>query len=627
MPTLAPYGAWRSPITAETLLAGTVGLSEVRAVGDSLYWLESRPQEQGRTVLVRRRADGGEEDLTPAPFNARSRVHEYGGGAYLATFDQVFFSHYGDNRIYTLWPEPRPLTPEGNYRFSDFALDGAGKLLIAVCEDHSSEGEPENFLAAIDLKTGDLSKLASGADFYSSPRLSPDGAQLAWLQWNHPHLPWDQTELWLGDLAPDGELANRRCVAGQGEPEAINEPRWAPGGELFYVGEDQNWWNLFRYLETGAEPVYPLEAEFTYPHWIFGLSSYVFLDHQTLFCAYNQAGSWRLARLNLASRDFKPLDLPYSAYSSLTTDGRQVYFLASSPTETSQLCALDPVTGHAEVLKRSGAPDLDPRYFSRPQALSFTSEDGEMAYAWYYPPHNPDYQAPAGTLPPLLVKSHGGPTAQASNTLSLKVQYWTSRGFGYLDVDYRGSTGYGRAYRERLAGAWGVVDVADCVAGARYLVSQGRVNPRQLAISGGSAGGYTTLAALTFYDVFQAGASHYGVGDLTALARDTHKFEARYLDKLIGPYPEAAELYRQRSPLFQTERLACPVIFFQGLEDKVVPPNQAETMVKALQGKGIPAVYVAFPEEGHGFRRAENIKAALEGEFKFYAEIFGFQPA
>ncbi|MFN5516124.1 MAG: S9 family peptidase [Cyanobacteriota bacterium] len=626
MPTLAPYGAWRSPITAETLLAATVGLSEVRAVDDSLYWLESRPQEQGRTVLVRRRGDGREEDLTPAPFNVRSRVHEYGGGAYLATPEQVFFSHYVDNRIYTLWPEPRPLSPEGNYRFSDFALDGAGHRLIAVCEDHSLGGEPENFLAAIDLKTGDLSKLASGADFYSSPRLSPDGAQLAWLQWNHPHLPWDQTELWLGDLTPDGGLANRRCVAGQGEPEAINEPRWAPGGDLFYVGELQGWWNLFRYLEAGAEPVYPLDAEFTYPHWIFGLSSYVFWDAQTLFCAYNQGGSWSLARLDLVSKQLKTLDLPYSAYSSLTTDGSRVYFLASSPTKTSQLCALDPATGQTEVLKRSGASDLDPRYFSRPQALSFTSEDGEMAYAWYYPPHNPDYQAPAGTLPPLLVKSHGGPTAQASNTLSLKVQYWTSRGFGYLDVDYRGSTGYGRAYRERLAGAWGVADVADCVAGARYLVSQGRVNPRQLAISGGSAGGYTTLAALTFYNVFQAGASYYGVGDLTALARDTHKFEARYLDKLIGPYPETAERYRQRSPLFHAERLACPVIFFQGLEDKVVPPNQAETMAAALQAKGVQAVYVAFPEEGHGFRRAENIKAALEGEFQFYAQVFGFEP-
>lgn len=626
----ASFGAWKSPITADAILAGSIGLGAVALDQGQIYGLESRPTEKGRSVLVQYHADGSQTDLTPAPFNVRTRVHEYGGGSFLIVKGAIYFSHFVDQQIYwqTADQEPRSLTREANKRYADFILDEARNRLIVVCEEHGDNGvEPSNYLATVDLATGTVQTLTSGYDFYSSPRLSPDGHQLTWITWHHPDLPWDSTQLWLADLNEEGDLENIVCLAGQTEIEAISEPKWSPDGMLYFVSDRGGWWNFYRYHGGEIEAVYLAEAEFAYPHWVFGLSTYLFLNDQQIICTYTQNGCWYLGELNLDSRQLTTFTLPYSDFSSLAHQGETVFFIGSSPTSSAAIVAFNVVSQDYRVIKKSSHLTIDVNYISVPEAIRFPTEKGLTAYAWYYAPKNPDYQAPLGELPPLVVKSHGGPTAASSNSLSLKIQYWTSRGFAYLDVNYGGSTGYGRAYRQRLDGQWGIVDVDDCVNGAKYLVNQGKVDPQKLAISGGSAGGYTTLAALTFRDTFKAGASHYGVSDLEALAKDTHKFESRYLDRLIGKYPEEQALYQARSPIHFTDKLACPVVFFQGLEDKIVPPNQAEMMVEALKQKGLPVAYVAFAEEQHGFRMAANIKRALEGEFYFYSQIFGFTVA
>ena len=626
-PQIAPFGSWKSPITADAILAGGIGLGAVAIDGDDLYWSESRPTEKGRNVLVKRDRNRTTEDLTPASFNVRTRVHEYGGGSFLIEKGTAYFVNFIDQRIYaqSLNSDPKALTLESQKRYADFILDASRNQLITVCEDHGSDSpEPENFLASINLETGEIKTLVSGNDFYSSPRLSPNQSQLSWITWEHPNLPWDSTQLWLAEINSTGELENIRCIAGQSQIESISEPKWSPDGMLYFSSDRDNWWNLYRYHQGNIESIYPMEAEFAYPHWVFGLSTYTFVNAEKIICTYTQNGRWYLAEIDLKNQELIPIETPFSNITSLISNGKIALFIGSSPTASSAVISLDLQTKDWTILKQSSELTLDARYLSVPEALTFPTENGLTAHAWYYPPQNPDYQAPETDLPPLLVKSHGGPTAVAGNALSLKIQYWTSRGFAYLDVNYGGSTGYGRAYRQRLDHQWGIVDVDDCVNGAKFLVQEGKADPNKLAISGGSAGGYTTLAALTFRQTFKAGASHYGVSDLEALATDTHKFEARYLDRLIGPYPEEQELYKTRSPINFTDQLACPVVFFQGLEDKVVPPNQAEMMVEALKQKGLPVAYVPFPEEQHGFRIAANIKRALEGELYFYSRIFGF---
>ena len=629
-PQIAPFGSWKSPITADAILAGSIGLGAVAIDGDDLYWSESRPTEKGRNVLVKRDRNGTTVDLTPATFNVRTRVHEYGGGSFLIEKGTTYFVNFIDQQIYTqsLSTEPKALTPESQKRYADFILDSARNRLITVCEDHGTNSpEPDNFLASIDLETGEIKTLVSGNDFYSSPRLSPNQSQLSWITWEHPNLPWDSTQLWLADINSTGELENIHCIAGQSQIESISEPKWSPNEMLYFSSDRNNWWNLYRYHQGNIESIYPMDAEFAYPHWVFGLSTYTFVNAEKIICTYTQNGRWYLAEIDLKNQLLIPIETPFSNITSLISNGKIALFIGSSPTASSAVISLDLETKDWTVLKQSSELNLDARYLSVPEDLTFPTENGLTAHAWYYPPQNPDYQAPETDLPPLLVKSHGGPTAAAGNSLSLKIQYWTSRGFAYLDVNYGGSTSYGRAYRQRLDHQWGIVDVDDCVNGAKFLVQEGKADPNKLAISGGSAGGYTTLAALTFRQTFKAGASHYGVSDLEALATDTHKFEARYLDRLIGPYPEEQELYKTRSPINFTNQLACPVIFFQGLEDKVVPPNQAEMMVEALKQKGLPVAYVPFPEEQHGFRIAANIKRALEGELYFYSQIFGFSLA
>jgi dipeptidyl aminopeptidase/acylaminoacyl peptidase len=628
-PTVVPYGSWKSPITSDLIVAGTVGLGGVAFDGEDIYWLEGRPTEGGRNLLVKRSPDGTVTEVTPKPFNVRSRVHEYGGGSFAIADRTIYFTNFADRRIYQQLDsqQPQPLTAESTRRFADFEIDARRDRLFAICENHEGDGEPENSLVAISFKTGEVQTLVSGSDFYSSPRLSPDKEHLAWISWDHPNMPWDSTQLWIASINPDGSLGEMQCIAG-GNEESICEPRWSPDGKLYFSSDRAGWWNLYRYALDGTqECLWEMEAEFAYPHWVFGLSNYGFASASRLICSYTQNGSWYLASLDVDRKQLQPIDAPYTNISSLQVQGDRIVFIGSSPTQATAAVLMNLKTGKTEILKKSSNLDIDPSYISLPEAIAFPTENGLTAYAWYYPPKNKDYVAPEGELPPLLVKSHGGPSAAASASLSLRVQYWTSRGFAYLDVNYGGSTSYGRVYRQRLDGNWGIVDVDDCVNAAKYLVAQGKVDGNRLAISGSSAGGYTTLAALTFRDIFKAGASYYGVSDLEALQRDTHKFESRYNDRLVGKYPEEKATYYARSPLHFTDRLSCPSIFFQGLEDKVVPPNQAEMMVEALKKKGLPVAYVAFEGEQHGFRRAENIKRALDGEFYFYSRLFNFSCA
>jgi len=640
---VAPYGSWASPISARALVAGAVGLGDIALDGDTVYWSESRPREGGRVVIVRRDPDGTTAEVTPPPFSARTRVHEFGGGAYAVANGAVVFSNDADGRPYRQQAgrEPEPLTPEPPepraLRYADLVVDSTHDRVIAVREDHTVVGrEAINTLVSVTLGGSAGASvepgadagviLAEGADFYASPALSPDGTRLAWLSWNHPNMPWDGTELWVAEIGTDGSLGEQALVAG-GPAESIFQPQWSPDGVLHYVSDRTGWWNLYWWRDGHSEALLSMEAEFGLPHWVFNQSTYGFMDFPRggIICACTSGGTWRLLHRDTATGDYVPLDVPYTVIEGLrvSPDNAYAYFIGASPAHSSTLVRLDLGSGNIEVLKQSIETELDQGYLSVPEAIEFPTEAGRNAYAFYYPPRNKEYAAPPDEQPPLIVISHGGPTGATDAALSLGTQYWTSRGFGVLDVNYGGSTGYGRPYRERLNGAWGVVDVEDCIAGARYLAEQGRADPNRLIIRGGSAGGYTTLAALTFHDVFGAGASLYGVGDLEALATETHKFESRYLDHMVGPYPAWAELYRERSPIRHVDRLNAPVIFLQGLEDKVVPPNQAETMVAALRAKGVPVAYLAFEGEGHGFRRAETIIRAREAELYFYARVFG----
>jgi dipeptidyl aminopeptidase/acylaminoacyl peptidase len=628
MTQIATYGSWRSPITADMVAGEYVALVDVIPDGADLYWNEMRPVEGGRNVIVRRTPEGHTTDITPPPFNARTRVHEYGGGAFLVSDGVVYFSNFADQRLYRVRPgsAPEPFTPEGPYRYADGILDRGRRRIICVREDHTAgDQEAQNTLTALSLEGGEAQVLVEGNDFYSSPRLSPDGSRLAWLTWNHPNMPWDGTELWVGELRADGLIGEPRRVAG-GTEESIFQPEWSPDGVLHFISDRTGWWNLYRWREDDgdAEALAPREAEFGRPQWGFRMSAYGFVAPGTIVCTFTARGGWALALLNPAARGLDIIELPYSEINRIRTAGDAVYFLGGSPTEPLSLVRLNLRTRRSEVIRRSRQVTVGAGYLSVPQAIEFPTEGGVTAHAWFYAPQNGDFTGPPGDRPPLIVESHGGPTAASPSVLRLGVQYWTSRGFAMVDVNYGGSTGYGRAYRERLRGQWGVVDVDDCVHAARYLVQRGLVDELRLVITGGSAGGYTTLCALTFRDVFRAGSSYFGVSDLEALDRDTHKFESRYNRSLIGPYPERADLYRARSPIHFTDRLKAPMILLQGLEDPIVPPNQAETMVKALRAKGVPVAYVAFEGEQHGFRRAENIKRALEAELYFYSRVFGF---
>jgi dipeptidyl aminopeptidase/acylaminoacyl peptidase len=625
----AAYGLWQSPVSAALVAAGAAPLSQL-ALGDGgdVFWLAGRASEAGRNTLLRRRG-GVTAELTPGPFNVRTRVHEYGGAAYAVDGDTVYFSHFADNGLYAQHGEemPVPVTDGGTHRYADFVLDRGHRRLIAVRESHPADGHahPLNTLCAVGFD-GITTVLAQGHDFYSSPRLSPDGRWLAWLSWDHPRMPWQGTELWLAEVHDDGTLATQRLIAG-GAKESIAQPEWSPDGLLYFVSDSSGWWNLYRLQGANIEALCPMQAEFAAPHWVFGVSMYGFVSADEIVCTYIDNGVSRLGCLSIAGARLEEIANPYQEIRELRVGDGFVALLGGAPTIPLELARIDFSNGEIEVLMRSIVDLPDVAELSVPESISYASAGGRTVQAFFYPPCNANYQGPDDAKPPVIVISHGGPTSMATSTLKLATQFWTGRGFGVLDVNYGGSTGFGREYRDALKGQWGVVDVDDCIAGARYLVERGLADADRLIIRGGSAGGLTTLCALTFHDVFKAGASYYGVSDLKGLDQDSHKFESHYNEYLIAAAPHAEALYRERSPIHHTQRLRRPMIFFQGLDDKVVPPQQSQTMVEALRARGVPVAYVPLEGEGHGFRKAENIVRTLEAELYFYLRVLGLAGA
>ena len=640
-----PFGSWASPVSASALVAKSVSLGEVHVGRRDVWWAEGRPEEGGRTQLVRCSPDGTTLDVLPEGVSARTRAHEYGGGAWWLRGDDVIYADWVSQRLWLLVDgasAPVPLTPDhgGAERFADGRVTPDGRWSVCVRERELDGGvEPVSELVAVRLDPAspdgdEPTVLVSGADFHASPRVSPDGTRLAFVRWSHPDMPWDGTELCVCDLSHvDGVLTAGapRVVAG-GRDESISEPQWW-GDELVFIGDRTGWWNLHRGdVVTGVvEPIAIVDAEIGMPHWVFDNSRYARLDDGRVVVSFLRDGFDHLG-LVIDGRVHE-LDLPFTSYSSLRPDGDAVVVVAASMTAEPAIVRISDLAGAAdrsptvEVLRAPRSLPIDPSSISVAEPISFPATGGRTAHALYYPPRNDGFTGPADCRPPLIVLSHGGPTSAARPQFSLALQYWTTRGFAVVDVNYGGSTGYGRAYRKQLEGAWGVVDVDDCVAAAQFLVQRGDVDGDRLIIRGGSAGGYTTLCALTFTDVFDAGCSLYGIADLETLATDTHKFEARYLDSLIGPYPARRDLYVERSPIHHTDRLSCPVIVLQGLDDKVVAPSQAEQMVAALSAKGLAHSYVAFEGEAHGFRRAETIVRAIEAEASFYAQVLGFELA
>jgi dipeptidyl aminopeptidase/acylaminoacyl peptidase len=635
-----PYGAWPSPLTAARVTAGALRLDQIQLDGNDVYWLEGRASEGGRYVIVKWAADGP-VDITPPGFNVRTRVHEYGGASYTVHKGAVYFTNFADQRVYRQEPghEPVAMTDAGPM-WADYRVDAARHRLIGVREQ-----DGVNTIAAIPDRV-----LIEGADFYSDPIVSPDGKFLAWLQWDHPNMPWDGTELWVGAFNASGLIGVREKIAG-GPHESIFQPEWSPDGALYFVSDRTGWWNLYRWSGKDVEAIHPMAAEFGKPQWTFSMVTYAFVSGTRMAATYTQNGRWKLAMINVYTKQFTPIDLDVQPLESIrarategadntrategtdkqtrategtdrqarATEGTDIYFLGGSATKSAAIMRLR--GRNLEILRSSTGEPIPREWISVPESVTFTVKDRQV-HAFYYPPHNPGVTPPANERPPLLVITHGGPTGATTNVLDPKIQFWTSRGFAVLDVDYSGSTGYGRPYRDRLKGQWGIVDVEDAVGGAKAMVAAGKADPERLIIRGGSAGGYTTLAALTFFDTFKAGASYYGISDLEVLQQDTHKFEARYNDTLIGPWPAAKDVYKARSPIHFTDRLSCPIILFQGLEDKVVPPNQSEMMADAVRKKGLKVKYVTFEGEQHGFRKAENIIRSLEEELAFYQDVF-----
>jgi dipeptidyl aminopeptidase/acylaminoacyl peptidase len=651
VPTTAPFGTWKSPISAETVARQGLRLGFPALDGDDLYWLEGRPHEGGRNVLVKREPSGVTADVTPRDHNVRTRVHEYGGGAYVVSNSFIYYSNFTDQRLYRIVGSgpPEALTPEGRWFYADAVIDHRRRRLVCVREDHSREGhEPETTLVSIPLDSGRLKPaptsagevITSGYDFYSTPRLSPDGSRLAWLSWRHPHMPWDGTELWTAALTDEGALENPQIVAG-GPDESIYQPGWSPDGELYFASDRSGWWNLYKCdvrmgnfagranFEIEAVLREPLaQAEFGRPQWLFGWATWAFAGERRMVASYVRQGRWRLATIDTAAGTLTNVPTNLEPLEWLTATRTHAVYIAASPDTPPAVVRTNLDTGRTEMLRSSATLPLEREYIAVPDSIEFPTSGGLTAHAFYYPPTNAGFAAVSSDRPPLIVISHGGPTTQTKAALDLQVQYWTTRGFAVVDVNYGGSSGFGRAYRQRLNGKWGIVDVEDSINAAKHLVGTGKADPRRLVIRGGSAGGYTTLAALAFHpDVFAAGASYYGVSDVEALATDTHKFESRYLDTMIGPYPAMREVYRERSPIHFIDRLSCALILFQGLDDRVVPPDQSQRMADAVRAKGLPVAYLAFEGEQHGFRRAETIVRCFEAELYFYGAVFGFTPA
>jgi dipeptidyl aminopeptidase/acylaminoacyl peptidase len=636
---IANYGGWKSPISAQKIANGSISLSQVIKDEKDIYWVEGRPSQGGRSVIVRCNSKGVIADAISENHNARTRVHEYGGGSYDVSRGVIYYSNFADQRIYRQDKKEKPvaITPDDStQRYADIKIDHNSGNLICINESHSldSLNEPINSIVRISLDSPAGTRpevLVSGADFYSNARINSSGTKLTWLQWNHPLMPWDGCELWVADFGKEG-IQNSRRLAG-GNTEAVFQPEWHPKDEdaLFYVSDRTGWWNLHS-IDTGTEnacpePVLPMEAEFGTPMWVFGMKTYQFSSSETIVCTYTSDSRWHLGHINIKSKKLSRIGLPYTEYSSINCSEGVAAFKAGSPESSPAVISFNISTKEHIKISKPSADIMHLDDISIPSVIEFPTDNNLTAHGFFYPPKNRKYEGLDTSKPPLLVKIHGGPTGATGSSLNESIQYWTTRGIAVMDINYGGSTGYGTVYRRRLDRNWGVVDVADCVNGALHLIKQGKVDKDKVAIDGGSAGGFTTLAALAFSNVFKAGASFYGVTDLEALARDTHKFESKYLDRLIAPYPSDIAIWQERSPINNIDKISAPVILFQGLEDKVVPPNQAETMVQALRNRNMQVAYIAYEGEQHGFRKSFNIKRTLEAELFFYSKIFKFELA
>jgi dipeptidyl aminopeptidase/acylaminoacyl peptidase len=637
--TVFPYGTWSSPISAQMVARGGIRLSMPWIEAGTVWWLEGRAAEGGRVVLVRLDSGGEPTDVVPAEFNVRTSVHEYGGGAYCVHQGFAFVSSFGDQRLYRIdqGREPVPITPlveERRHRFADGRITPDGSLWIGVRERHAESdrsADVVNELVAVPTDGSDEPRvIVGGRDFYSNPRISRDGSRLTFLSWNLPWMPWDGCELYVADLAADGEVSGIGHVAGEDGSESIWQPEWSAANDLVFASDRSGWWNLERIRDGRRTVLHAAAAEFGFPAWSFGACSYAFLGDGRIACAYDSAGFAHFATLDPATGELENLDLELDSFWGtpyVCAEGTKAVIVAGSATAPNGVARVDVASGATETLRTSVNVAVPAGQLSVPRPIDFTTKGGLTAHALFYPPASPDHEAPEGERPPLIVGCHGGPTGRATAVFDLGIQYWTSRGFAFVDVNYGGSTGYGRAYRERLNGQWGVVDLQDCVNAANYLVEQGEVDPERLLITGGSAGGYTTICALTFTDVFAAGTTYFGIADLEQFGSgETHKFELQYEHTLVGPYPEQADLYKARSPIHFTDRITTPMLVLQGADDRVVPPSQAELIVSALRERGIPHAYLLYEGEGHGFRKAENIAGSLEAELSFYAQVLGFEP-
>ncbi len=639
MSDILPHGSWPSPVTPELIVQGAATLTDTWEEGETVWWSELRPSEGGRVQIVRRDPDGECTDLLPDGFSARNRVHEYGGGAWWVDRGIVYFTNWDDQRMYRLAPDgpPQPITPEPpvphGWRYADGRVTLDGSCIVCVREDHTTGDEARNEIVAVAADgSRDPIVLITGRDFVSSPRPSPDGRQLAWITWDHPNMPWDDTELWIASMKCRGGVVSvggpRRVAGGTGE--SVMQPEWGRHGILYVISDQSDWWNIYKVEGVDSlTPMVKLDAEIGGPAWTFSTSTFGFTKPDGhIILTWTERGRARLGRIDPMGGELQAWILPYVSLRNLRVAGQTVVAVAESTHHEPEVVRLSTVASHAQhqVLRKSRDLGLDPDMISRPEPIAFLSAGGRSAHAYFYPPAHAEVEGPEDELPPLIVMSHGGPTSAARSSFNLATQFWTSRGFAVVDVDYGGSTGYGRTYRKLLDGNWGVVDVEDCCAAAEYLSRKGFVDGARMAIRGGSAGGFTTLAALTTTDTFRAGANHFGVSDLGGLAEETHKFESRYLDKLVGPWPDAKDVYDARSPINHVDGFSCPLITFQGLEDAIVLPNQSERIVAALDAKGIPHAYLAFEGEQHGFRKAETIISVLNAELSFYGQVFGFDP-
>lgn len=644
-PAVAPYGSWHSPIGVELVAGTAVSIGEPRLDGDDVYWLESRAAQGGRRTLLRRAPDGAIHELTPDPFRVGSRVHEYGGGSYVVDRGRVVVSSQADGRLRRLDPdgaaEPAAITPEGPWRYADLRFDPRAERMYAVRETHDADAPNDHRLVrnevvaiALDGSDGAGRVLVTGPDLVAAPRPSPDGRWLAWLEWDLPGMPWDATRLRVAAVLADGSLGDARTVAG-GPGVSVAQPDWSPSGVLHAVSDETGWWNLYAFEGSDAGPVAgaarnlaPMDAELADPAWVFDLSSYGFAPDGAILAAARRDGRDGLVRI-APDGAVAPVATPFTELEDVRVAGENAVVVAAGPHDASVLLRLDPRSGESSgVLARSLSVPLDPGVLPVAEPITFPTTGGATARALYFAPANAAFRGRDGELPPLLVLCHGGPTSGASSSLSLDRAFFTSRGIAVVDVDYRGSSGYGRPYREALNGRWGIVDVDDCVAAARFLVARGSVDDARMAIRGGSAGGFTTLAALAFRpDVFAAGISKYGIADLELIHEDTHKFESRYEEGLVAPWPEGRSVFRERSPIHALERIRAPMLLFQGLDDRVVPPSQLDTLTAAFAAGGVPHVAMTFEGEGHGFRRAETRRATCRAELAFLARVFGFTPA